>query len=95
MKNETTPVVNITNSTKTQANITKAPTPAVKAAPKKVVKADPETEGMSPEEKEVYDMNKKLKASKQKSLDKNSEGAMGSHQKDLAKSKSAKVDEQE
>ena len=32
---------------------------------------------MSAEEKEVYDMNKKLKAAKEKSLNKNSQGAPG------------------
>ena len=67
------------------ANSTQAPKPAEKAvekpAAKKVVveKVDPETEGMSSEEKEVYAMNKKLKAKKQEALEKAEEGTVGSN----------------
>ena len=44
-----------------------------------VEKEDPETEGMSSEEKEVYAMNKKLKAKKQEALEKAEEGTVGSN----------------
>ena len=98
VKNSTAPAVS--NSTKVSANSTKAPKPAEKAvekpAAKKVVveKEDPETEGMSSEEKEVYNMNKKLKAKKQEALEKAEEGSMGSSQRNKAQSKSKKMEEE-
>ena len=59
-----------------------------------VEKEDPETEGMSSEEKEVYNMNKKLKAKKQEALEKAEEGSMGSSQRNKAQSKSKKMEEE-
>ena len=59
-----------------------------------VEKEDPETEGMSSEEKEVYAMNKKLKAKKQEALEKAEEGSMGSNQRNKAQSKSKKMEEE-
>ena len=95
VQNATAPV-NTTvpaNQTKATANSTQAPKPPT-PAPKKVVveKEDPETEGMSSEEKDTYNMQKKLKAKKQQALEKAEEGTMGSAQSKKAQEKSKLVE---
>ena len=86
---------NSTNSTATSSEGSKddgakganATTPAAEPAPKKLTPEEEELARMTPEEREEYELQMKLKAAKEKNLDKNSNGVMGSEQrKDARKS---------